>query len=153
MGEYFFMSMRMNKSDAADFGLIPYEENKAINPKDNSIWEKKALYDFGWGSENGFYRMPLPDFETLFELVLQSTNRDDRYGSAAIILERFPNELLQKCELIANDHFRKKDFKKLTEIFRLKEPINRSPVLKKTFEEIRNDYIRWKNLSETAKKL
>ena len=48
MGEYFYMSMRMNKSDAADFGLIPYEENKAINPKDNSIWEKKALYDFGW---------------------------------------------------------------------------------------------------------
>lgn len=152
MGNYFVMSMRFNKSNACDFGFISNDTNTAINPNDNSTWIKAALYDFGWGKENGFYKAPLPSFDTLFELTLYSTNRDDMYGAAAIILEKFADELLRQCEVFANDRFRKKEFKKLVELFKLKLPINRCSVVLKTYEQIQNDYARWKKISEIAKK-
>lgn len=150
MGNYFVMSMRFNKCSAYDFGLIPKDQDTAINPKDNSIWIRAALYDFGWGKETGFYKAPLPNFDALFKLALYSTNRDDMYGAAAIILERFPDKLLSKCESMANDRLRKKDFKKLVQLFELKLPINRCSVSGKTFQQVQNDYNRWKALSKTA---
>ena len=82
MGNYFVMSMRFNKCNASDFGFILKDKNTAINPNDNSIWIKASLYDFGWGKENGFYKDPLPCFDSLFEIALYSTNSDDMYGAA-----------------------------------------------------------------------
>lgn len=152
MGNYFVMSMRLNKCNASDFGFISNSTSTAIDPKDNSIWIKAALYDFGWGKENGFYKAPLPNFDTLFELALYSTNNDDMYGAAAIILEKFADELLCQCEILVNDRFRKKEFKKLVELFKLKLPINRCSGVQKTYEQIQNDYARWKKISEIAKK-
>ena len=152
MGNYFVMSMRFNMSNASDFGLISNGPNTAINPNDNSTWIKADLYDFGWGKENGFYKTPLPNFDSLFELALYSKNRDDMYGAAAIILEKFADELLCQCEILVNDRFRKKEFKKLVELFKLKLPINRCSVVQKTNEQIQNDYDRWKKISEIAKK-
>ena len=152
MGNYFVMSMRFNKINASDFGLISNDANTAINPNDNSIWIKSALYDFGWGKENGFYRAPLPNFDTLFELALYSTSRDDMYGAAAIILDNFADELLQQCEKLMNDRFRKKEFKTSVELFKLKLPINRSSVVQKTYEQIQSDYSRWKKISDIANK-
>ncbi len=150
MGNYFVMSMRFNKSNASDFGLIPNDARTAINPKDMTLWIKSSLYDFGWGKENGFYKAPLPDFNTLFELALYSTNRDDMYGAAAIILDNYADALLIRCEMIANDFSQKKEFKKLVELFKLNLPINRSSVIQKTYEQIQCDYLRWKKISEVA---
>ena len=112
MGNFFVMSMRFNKSSASDFGLISKDEKNAINPNDNSVWIKASLYDFGWGKENGFYKAPLPDFDSLFEIALYSKNSEDMYGAAAIILEKHPNNLLSKCEMFMNDHSRKKSLEK-----------------------------------------
>lgn len=152
MGNYFVMSMRFNKCNASDFGLISNGMNTAINPNDNSTWIKTALYDFGWGKENGFYKTPLPSFDTLFELALYSTNREDMYGAAAIILEKFADELLCQCEIVANDCLQAKEFKKLVELFKLWLPENRCSVVQKTYEQIQDDYARWKKISEIAKK-
>lgn len=153
MGNYFVMSMRFNKNNAYDFGLVFNDMNTATNPKDNSIWIKAALYDFGWGRENGFYKYPLPDFETLFNLVLYSTNREDIYGAAAIILEKYPDELLCQCEGLMNDRSRNKEFKKLVKIFKLNVPMNRSAVVQKTHDQIQNDYKRWRKVLEMAEKV
>lgn len=153
MGNYFVMSMRLDKCDASDFGLIPKDKNTAINPFDNSIWMKTVLYDFGWGKENGFYKVPLPKFDTLFKLTLYSANREDEYGAAAIILEKFADELLQQCEILMDDSFRTKEFKKLVELFDLKSPINRCSVAQKTYEQIQNDYLRWRKVSDFANKI
>ena len=112
MGKYFVMSVRFNKCSALDFGLIPKDSGTAIDPNDNSIWVKTELYDFGWGKENGFYKAPLPDFDTLLELVLHSEDRDDMYGAAAIILEKYADELLYRCEAMMNDPLRKKEFRR-----------------------------------------
>ncbi len=153
MGNYFVMSMRFNKCNASDFGLISNGTNTAINPNDNSIWVKTALYDFGWGKENGFYKSPLPNFDILFEIALYSTNREYMYGAAAVILEKFADELLCQCEILVNDCFRRKEFKKLVDLFKLSLPENRCFVVQKTYEQIQDDYARWKKISEIAKKV
>ena len=90
MGEHFVMSTRLDKCEASDFGLEQLDAKRATNPKDHTLWGKCKLYDFGWGKENGFYKEPLPGFDTLLELVLYGKNRDDRYGAAAVILKKYP---------------------------------------------------------------
>lgn len=153
MGKYFAMSMRFNKCNASDFGLVFKDKDTAINPKDNSIWIKSELYDFGWGKENGFYKAPLPKFDFLFELAMYSTDIEDVYGAVAVILKNFPDDLLCKCEMFMNDCFRKKDFEKMVELFDLKESKNRSTVSGKTYEQIQGDYKRWNTVSENAMKI
>lgn len=150
MGKYFFMSTRFNKRYAEDFGLISNHNDTAINPVDGSLWIKKNLYDFGWGKENGYYKEPLPDFSSLFEITLHSKNRDDEYGAAAIILEQYSDELLVKCEQLMIDKKHRKDFQKLTAIFKLKIATNRSSVLNKTCNQIQHDFERWCQVSNMA---
>lgn len=153
MGNYFVMSKRLNKCDASDFGLIQKDSNTAINPKDNSIWIKTTLYDFGWGKENGFYKFPLLDFESLFKIALYSSNSDDMYGAAAIILDKFADSLLRKCEIFMNDNSRKNEFKKMVDLFNLKSSLNKCSVSGKTFAQIQSDYTRWEAVSDAAIKL
>lgn len=152
MGEYFVMSFRYNKCNASDFGLILKDSNTAINPKDNSIWIKTMLYDFGWGKENGYYKFPLPCFDSLFEIALYSTNIEDVYGSAAVILDKFADNLFYKCELFMNDPKLLNEFKKMVDLFNLKSSVNKCSVYGKTYEQILSDYTRWKVVSEVAKK-
>lgn len=143
MGKYFVMSVRFNKCSALDFGLIPKDSGTAIDPNDNSIWVKTELYDFGWGKENGFYKAPLPDFDTLLELVLHSEDRDDMYGAAAIILEKYADELFYRCEAMMRS----------AEVFRLEEPLNRCSVDQKTSEQIKSNHTRWKKIAQAAGKI
>lgn len=153
MGKYFVMSVRFNKCSALDFGLIPKDSGTAIDPNDNSIWVKTELYDFGWGKENGFYKAPLPDFDTLLELVLHSEDRDDMYGAAAIILEKYADELLYRCEAMMNAPLRNKEFRRLAEVFRLEEPLTRCSVDQKTSEQIKSNHTRWKKIAQAAGKI
>lgn len=152
MGKHFVMSKRFNKSSASDFGFLSTSATTAVNPIDNSTWVKTELFDFGWGKENGFYKSPLPNFNSLFELALYSSDSDDMYGAASMILDKYSEELLQTCEVIMNDSSRKADFEKLVQLFNLKLPINRSPTVNKTINQVQNDYIRWVKVSEAAKK-
>ena len=153
MGNYFVMSIRFNKCSASDFGFILKDKNTAINPNDNSIWIKTSLYDFGWGKENGFYKDPLPGFDSLFEIALHSTNSEDMYGAAAVILERFASDLLCKCEIFMNDRFRKNEFRKMVELFDLKLSLNRCSVSGKTYEQIQSDSARWETVSMMARSI
>lgn len=151
MGIYFVMSTRFNRNSATDFGLEPQDSETAINPKDGSIWKRTQLYDLGWGKENGFYKLPLPQFDILFELVLHSECDEDVFGAAAIILEKYPDLLLEQCEVLMNNRSKKKDFKKLVKLFNLKLPINRCPIDGKSYDQIQRDYTRWKKVSEMVK--
>jgi len=146
MGNYFMMSFRFNKHSAQDFGLVELDANSAIDPVDNQLWKKISLYNFGWGSENGFYKAPMLEFEELFDLTIHSTLFDDVYGAASVILNDYPDQLLEKCEsIISNEEFHL--IERLSKIYDLSDPINRSSILFKSFEQINSEHERWENIS------
>ena len=127
--------------DLSDFYLLrQYSRNLIFDALD----DKK---------ENGFYKSPLPNFDILLELALNSKSRDDMYGAAAMILENFADELLCQCETLINDRSRKKEFKRLVELFKLKSATNRCSVVRKTYEQVKSDYCRWKKISDIANKM
>jgi len=146
------MSKRFNKSEASDFGLIPKDMNTAINPNDNSLWIKCSLYDFGWGKENGYYKTPLPNIDELFYLALSSSDEEDLYGAASIILENYGEELLIKCEMIIDDPTQRKVLRRMIEVFGLETPINRSSIFNKSYDQIQSDHARWLNISRAVTK-
>lgn len=148
------ISKRFNKQIASDFGLINAdEEDCAINPNDNSRWVRCSSYDFGWGSEIGYYRVPLPCFSELLQILIESNDFDDIYGAAAIIMEKYPHDLLKYCEELFALSVDKDSVKKLIKILHLDQCINRSPIQRKTFEEITNDFTRWQEVSRRAQSI
>ena len=106
MGKLFLMSMRFDKQSPADFGLVAYENSDIFfRQTDHSLWKSRALYDYGCGKENGYYKIPMPDFNELVNIILHSKTDDDKYGAAAVILDDFCDELLNKCfEIFAYEH-------------------------------------------------
>lgn len=148
MGKFFVMSIRFNKQSALDFGLTDKGNGMAVNQADGSLWKKDLLYDFGWGPENGYYRVPLPDFSHLLDILLVESNDEDIFGAAAIIERQHPEELLEYCENMILDPKRTKDFEKISRIFRLDDPINRCSIKGKQYQEILSDSERWKRISE-----
>lgn len=152
MGEYFKISTRFNKQKASDFGLVELESTaSAIDPTDNSIWIRCSLYDFGWGEENGYYRVPLPNYSELFQIVLHSEQEDDVYGAAAMILKQYPDELLETCEQMGVSPSASEEFMKIASVFHLHLGINHSPIIGKAVTEIEKDAQRWKNISYFVK--
>ena len=95
----------------------------------------------------------IPGFDTLLELVLYGKNRDDRYGAAAVILKKYPEKLLNECESCMEDVANSSAFKKLADIFNLKDPINLCPTANKSHDRIKSEYLRWKKISEAASRL
>ena len=131
------MSMRFNKEAPEDFGLIPSEDTDIyIMPSDKSLWKKRNLYDFGWGKENGYYKLPLPQFDDLVNIIMNSECKDNKYGAAAIILDDFNDNLLRKCQEILKDGKNAKKYYDFFRILQLDIPINRSFTLGKNNKEI-----------------
>ena len=151
MGDFFVMSTRFDKSSATDFNFISINTDLAVNPKDGAIWMRCALYDFGWGKENGYFRVPLPDFKLLLHLALYSTSREDAYGAAAVIIEKYAEDLLIQTEKIMINPSCRNDFLRLIRLFNLDYPINRSSIMNKSNAQIENDFLRWKAVSKSAK--
>lgn len=148
MGNYFLMSTRFNKTNPEDFGLLPNGKGYALNPIDNTMWKSMELYDFGWGNEFGYCKMPMPSFETLYALLFSSCD-EDKYGAAAVILASYPYQLLEKCEstLTSEDHGQS-DI--LIEVFDLTNPVNRCPISGKELSEIELDAERWRRIAVIA---
>lgn len=154
MGKYFRMSYHFNKLALGDYGLVKAEDDTyAICPVDDSRWVPCSLYDFGWGCENGFYRVPLLNCEELFQLVLESEDNDDLYGAAAILMEKYPDKLLEYCEEVFTAPVHEGKAKRVADIFQLQLCINRSSNFGKKYEEITNDSDRWYSLGKKARKL
>lgn len=149
MGKYFLMSMRFSKRDAEDFGLVKESNsNFAILPEDGSRWVKRQLYDFGWGQENGYCRLPLLNFDELIDLLLKNDNVEDSYGAAALIIDLHPLKLLEYCEkIISNKELERLLF--INNYFHLDFPTNRCSTINKSFEQVLEDYKRWEHIART----
>ena len=96
---YFRMSFRYNKQSPQDFGLV-FKNGHFFSCEDDSEWLPCYLYDFGWGKENGYVKLPLPSFEKLIQIVLNDTDKEDIYGAAAMISDRY---MLQLKEYLLNE--------------------------------------------------
>ena len=148
MGNYFLMSMRFNKKYPQDFGLIP-SDNPGIflRQEDGSQWKSRPLYDYGWGKENGYFKIPIPDFNGLVKIILQSKKDDDKYGAAAIILDDYCDELLNKCFKIFEDKKNTKRYSEFFKILKLQNPVNRSSIIGKHYSQISEDFEKWKTIA------
>lgn len=155
--KYFLISFKFNKSTPEDFGLIQSNKDSSIyiDRVDNSQWIKHESYGFGWGNENGYLRLPKLKFDELWYLLINSTIQENKYGSAYIIEQEYPDELLKVLVNIFTqqhdciDEKMQEGFK----ILKLHEPKNRSTIIGKSFEQIYEDSENWKEVSEKVKKL
>ena len=149
MGTHFLMSYRFNKRTYSDFGLEKGESpDEYLNPKNKTVWIPCKLFDFGWGREIGFYRKPLPEYDTLFTLVIESQVFEDIYGASAIIMDKHSDELLVSCERILLENTDTGTLRRLIEVFHLDVGVNRSTVKGKSYSDVLHDYARWKAVSE-----
>ncbi len=141
--------MRFDKKMPEDFGLISSEDPEIfIMPVDNSCWKKRSLYDFGWGKENGYYRLPIPGFDQLIDIILNSDILDNKYGAGAIILDDYGDQLLKKCQEIFNKEFDSEKYSEFFDILQLRNSINRSSILGKSTSQISDDFRKWTEISE-----
>lgn len=95
---YFLMSFRFDKNKPEDFGLdsCPGDAGVYIRPSDGSQWLQKDLYDFGWGNESGFVRLPELDFDQLWQLLTRSKLADNRYGAAFELQNKYSAALTNR---------------------------------------------------------
>ena len=154
---YFKMSFRFNKRKPEDFGLTVAQEdiNCYTDLMDSSLWQKNELYDFGWGNENGFIRLPKLTFDELWYLITNSEIQENKYGAAYIIEQEHPDELLQELlnVFVQQNKYISEGMKDAFNILRLHEPMNRSSIVGKHFSVIEKDFDNWKYVSESVKKL
>lgn len=143
------MSMRFNKQSPDDFGLT-FKDGKFIRITDNTEWMPCKLYDFGWGKENGFYKIPLGSFEELMRLVLCDLDEEDAYAAASIIMGTYPLELKEYLLNLMNqkiNFMNKRRIKQLNRFFNLHRSINLTPIDNLTRSEIEKEFQDWKNIA------
>ncbi len=154
MGNYFLMSFRFNKQKYADFGLVQTNKPEIFKrDSDCSLWKFRPLYNFGWGKENGYCKIPIPGFNKLVDIILYSKNKDDKYGAAAVILDDFSDVLLDKCFEILNNEKNLKKYSNFFEILQLQDSLNRSSIIGKSYSRIADDFNRWEIVAKKVSKL
>lgn len=153
--EYFRMSFRFDQSKPEDFGLkeSPNTKGLYIDYIDNSNWERAELYDYGWGNENGFIRLPKLGFDELWYLLVKSPVKDNRYGAAAIIEKQFSDSLLTHLlKMFGLPTFQSDDaLKNAFKILKLDEARNRSDIFGKSSAQIVEDSRHWDYIATRVK--
>lgn len=151
------MSFKFDKDKPEDFGLTKSKEKKDIFicEHDNSEWICVPLYDFGWGNEYGFMRLPMLKFMELWSILENTSIHNNKYGAAAIIENEYADEMLNYLLELTNDpQFSLGDpLKEALKILDLGTIKNRSETLGKTYKEISEEFKNWKLLGERISKL
>jgi hypothetical protein len=152
--KYFLMSFRFDKTKPEDFGLVQSSDNEKlyINKLDNSEWFKYELYDFGWGNECGFMRLPELEFSELKYLLENSKVQENRYGAAYVLEKNYPDNLLNYLLTIFKNTnlLIDESLKEIIKILGLDKVKNRSSIIGKNYEQINNDFENWKYISKRA---
>jgi len=70
------------------------EGDYCVSQIDGSIWESASLYDFGWGKENGFIKLPQMGFSELWTLFLNAQIEENIYGAASVLVESYLSDTI-----------------------------------------------------------
>lgn len=148
----FMMSKRFNKTSCSDFNLYE-KDGKYYSKYDGSEWVPCFLYDFGWGRENGFYKVPLGDFLDLIKIVLDKSDKEDSYAAASIIVDIYAPELKSFLLDLINTYNKSIDYVRLNSIFNLDVPLNRTLNDEMNLQSIEKEYSDWKYISQYFKQI
>lgn len=149
--KYFMMSTRFDKKTYEDFNLNKI--NDKFYDKNNSEWIPCKLYDFGWGNENGYYKVPLGDFETLINLVLSYDDDEDSYAASYIIETKYIHEFKSFVLDLIKKQGDLKTLRRLKMLFKLEISYNRTIENGLNLYDIENEYNDWKLISEFFQKI
>jgi|WetSurMetagenome_2_1015567.scaffolds.fasta_scaffold220684_1 hypothetical protein len=154
----YFISGVHFKKEPKELGLVaqPQGDNLFVRQSDQSIWKKTTLFDYGWGDEVGFVRQPELSFDELWYLLFNSELQDNVYGAAAKILKDFPDQMLAKVEELLNQNTASivtPGVKEKLLVLTLDRPVNRSSIIGKSYQQIQDDFGRWKLISQKVSNL
>lgn len=105
--KYFLVTIRNTPKNKYESFFNRVKPNKYCLVEDGSFWEHRKMVDLGWGSEDGYCRLPIPDYDELLSFVLNfdkqkkyrhvSDEEHNFYGSLSVLLYdytmRFFNDL------------------------------------------------------------
>jgi len=151
---YFRLSFRGARKNPED-GLRRLPDGSFVDVRDGSRWERRELYDFGSGNESGFMRLTALAWEDLWELILRSNLKDNRYGTAAVLEQQYPGQLLSALTRLLADSRATWDpqIKEALQILDLEVPVNRCEVIGKSPLEVQDEYERWKWVSDRVRRI
>ncbi|MDD4311049.1 MAG: hypothetical protein PHW41_01045 [Eubacteriales bacterium] len=149
LGEHFRMSRRMHPSGPERFRLSydPLSEFY-VDSVDGSYWQACTLFDFGWGSEPGYYRYPLPETADLVELLLTAQAEDDYFGAASVLLEGNADEVLPQLEAALQNTKRYPLAAQRLAAVGLNRAVNHSEITGKSAEQVQADFAHWQALAD-----
>ncbi len=146
------------------------------NNSNGMLFRKRLLYDFGWGQEYGFEKLPELSFNELIKLVERQWRLPKRtllnhysekqiqeydifwsnlYGSISVIMQDYVEELICFLESkIDTNYFSdigiRENFKCFSFSTSKMREIGKIPGgnLTKSYEEVLNEYEQWRKISE-----
>ena len=174
MKQYFYITVHfMPRYEERLFKKIQGNVYKHIAT--GELFQKRLLYDFGWGQEEGFELLPELSFDNLIRLVEQPivhsqrmfgrrhTNEEVRqanilrsnlYGAVAVIMQDYVQELIEfLSKKIDTDYFLRSSICENYKCFSFDSKKSKDEgkipggVLTESYEEILNKYPKWKEIS------
>ena len=115
---------------------------------DGSYWQKTTLFDFGWGSEPGYYRYPLPETGELVELLLTAQAEDDYFGAASVLLEADADEAFPLFMAALQNAAQYPLAAERLAAVGLNRAGNHSEIVGKSAEHVQADFARWQALAD-----
>lgn len=171
--QFFYLTIHFPSDYIKDFKSI--NANEYINVLTGEHYRKRLLYDFGWGQETGFEMLPALPFIDLIELVENSVvirkkriwnkysedeiqhniiSQSNLYGAISVIMQDHTEELIDfLSEKIKTDYFsnpvRRENYMwfAFSSLKTREKGYLPSGVGTKSYEEILNDYEKWKTIS------
>lgn len=172
--KFFYITVNFSPDFSDMFKCI--DGNIYMNNLTGEKFEKRLLYDFGWGQEYGFERLPVLTFGELIELVEGSVminkkrmwtrysqeekrsndiSQSNLFGAISVIMQDHIEEFIEfLSDKIDSDYFSNEIIRKnyIWFSFSTKEMrengYTSGGILTKSYEEILNEYESWKKISE-----
>ena len=181
MERAFYVSIHFDL-EGLDKQFVQKSDDLFLDEKTNTLFRKRKLYDFGWGNESGFEKLPALGFPELIRLIeIGYTPRKNTifhkklkpeelkenqirfanyYGAASVIMLDHIEEFIDfLSEKIQTDYFTDKRIRQYYRVFCFDTQKEMEQygyctggILTESYEEVLNKYPKWRLISDTVKR-